>query len=99
MATEKTSQTHNAAPEAPRMFDPFGFAKLMDAQIKQVESAHDALAKMHEDGFAQARASVEAAASMMVDGMSYGHRLQQEWRKLALDAWRQGATAATSARA
>lgn len=97
MPKTTTSQSQHKSDVFP--FDPSaGLAawhKMTDAYVDRLETLHGELGQIQARGMEQGRVLIDEAANLMKASMNYAGRLQDEWRKMALDATRRVADTTT----
>jgi hypothetical protein len=74
--------THFAQPQ---QFGDF-WTKAMKEQLGRVETVQQEMAKLEAQGFERANESIEEAAKLTRESISYAHKLGAEWRKVSLEA-------------
>lgn len=87
MSDTKTSQTQQT-PETV-----FPFLGIFDEQLKRFDAFQKELAKLEQKNIEQARLMIDESAKLMKETLDYSAKLNQEWRKLALDSTRRAAAA------
>jgi hypothetical protein len=71
------------------------FKTLADEHMARVEAVSDEIAKLQNKAFAQVQSATAEAIKLWTGSFEYGAQLSTEYRKLALEATRQGLAIAT----
>jgi len=71
--------------------------KVLDEQVKQMENVYEQGAKLQAQGQAQSMQTFDELTRLAQAQMGYVNQLQEEWRKMSVEAMRQGAAMAATA--
>lgn len=87
------SQTPDAQSQQTAVF-PFAdsFKKLADEQVARATSMLDELGKLEAASMEQAQASIRELSRLAQESLAYGAKLSAEWRRLTLDAAKNGSS-------
>jgi uncharacterized Zn finger protein len=72
------------------------FKTLADEQMARVEAVNDEITKLQHKTFAQVQSATAEAIKLWTGSFEYATQLSNDYRKLALEATRQGLALATS---
>jgi len=89
MADKQTSQSQHNGTASQHQGD--AFRKMIDDQLGRVASFWSELEKLETKGLEQARAAIDESARLAKEGMVYAAGLAAEWRRMLMDASKQGA--------
>jgi hypothetical protein len=97
MSNDATSQTQQFMAFFP--FAQFGFdafRRSTEWQLAQVQTLCDEAQKLEGRAAEQARSVIDESARLMRETVGYAAQLSSEWRKLALEMARKGASDAAA---